>query len=481
MKCYLFIIAAFLLGVSCNKALDEKPESIAAEVFYNTPAEVEAGVNAIYDPIRSGSCMGAFYLLQMEIYSEYMYGRGSHASLNEYQGLDNTNMPRIQEMWTLFYKSIRNANIVIREAPLGNAISEADIEKYVSEACFLRALCYFHLVRNWGGVPLRTTENMDSINVARSPEAAVYKLIQEDLAYAAEHLPGVPRMVGAPSRWSARTLQADVYLTLRQYQQARDAAREVIQSGRFSLVNVTVAGDFEKIYGADVVTTPEEIFYLRYTREPAGQTFTLPTYTHYPNAGYYPLACYYTAYSDSTNPFIAGWDRNDLRYTYNWYPKDFDIRPTTILNRKYVDVDAVTGAGNDYPMYRYADVLLMYAEAENQVNNGPTAEAMEMLNRVHRRAYGKNPLVPDAAVDFQLADYSSVQAFQDLLVKERGYETVYEGKRWLELKRLGIAAAVIKAVKGRTIAVKHMLWPIPASEYNYNKAIDPVTDQNPGY
>ncbi|MCK7553713.1 RagB/SusD family nutrient uptake outer membrane protein [Chitinophaga sedimenti] len=178
---------------------------------------------------------------------------------------------------------------------------------------------------------------------------------------------------------------------------------------------------------------------------------------------------------------MRDWPKTDLRYRYNWYSQTFGLGATTILLKKFSDGVTTTAGGNDYPMYRYADVLLFYAESVAQADGAPNADAMEKLNMVHRRAYGKKPTVPDAAIDFKLADYPTKQAFIDLVVKERGYETVGEAKRWYELKRLGIAQQVIKAVKGKDMAARHLLWPIPVSELNYNKAIDPVKDQNPGY
>jgi hypothetical protein len=178
---------------------------------------------------------------------------------------------------------------------------------------------------------------------------------------------------------------------------------------------------------------------------------------------------------------LKNWNRNDLRYSYNWYSQTFGLGNTTVLNKKYVDTKAISGAGNSYPMYRYADLLLFYAEADSRVNNGPTADDMEKLNMVHRRGYGKNPLTPDATVDLKLSDYSTADAFLSLVVQERTYEDCSEGKHWLDLKRLGIVKQVILSVKGIQVADKHLLWPIPTSEYNYNKAINPATDQNPGY
>jgi len=475
---FLFFLVSFS---SCKKALEEKPKSIAAEVFYNTSAEVAAGVNAIYTPLRTDACLGGLYLVQLEVYSDYLYGRGSHAPLNDYQGLDNNNITRVGNMWNSFYLSIRNANIIIKNAPRGNNISQDDITKYVSEARFLRALAYFDLVRNWAGVPLRTENNMDSIDVKRSSATDVYNFIIDDLTYAETNLPEVPRLEGAPSKWSAKTVLADVYLNLQNWSEAKSKALEVIESNKFSLVNVSTSDDFEKLYGADIGTTAEEIFYLKFSRQPS-QGFAYVIYAHYPNAGYFPPGGYYTDYSDTLlNPVVKNWDRKDLRFDYNWYSQTFGLGDATVLNRKFRDPKTTTGAGNDYPMYRYADLLLLYAEAESRLNNGPTADAMEKLNMVHRRAYGKSPTVPDESVDFKLASYNSSQSFLDLLTKEKCYETAYEGKRWLDLKRLGIVKEVIQQTKGKTVAAKHLLWPIPATEYNYNKAIDPVKDQNPGY
>ncbi|WP_276485129.1 RagB/SusD family nutrient uptake outer membrane protein [Paraflavitalea pollutisoli] len=484
MKRFVQLIALSLCLGSCSKTLQEDPYSIAEETFYNTPAEVAAGANAMYNPLKGVSSLGGLYTIQLECYADYMYGRGSHAPLNDYAGLDNTNVTRVGDMWKAFYQSIRNANIIIKRAPEGTKISPADVAKFVGEAKFMRALNYFHMVRNWGGVPLRTEKNMLDVDLKRNTIEEVYAFIVADLLDAETNLPDVARLVGAPSKWSAKTLLADVYLNLGKWVEARDKANEVILSGKHSLVNVTVADDFERIFGADVVTTPEEIFYLKFSRLGNNMGFHYVMYAHYPGSGYFPPGGFYTNYSDSdVIPVMKNWDRADLRYVYNWYPKTFGLGNTTILNRKFRDLKATgqSNAGNDYPLYRYADLLLIYAEAANRAANGPTADAMEKLNMIRRRAYGANPSVANAAVDFKLSDYNSMSSFLDLVVRERLYETCYEGKRWLDLKRLGIVKQVVFAAKGKTVADKHLLWPIPVNELNYNHAIDPIKDQNPGY
>ena len=482
MKFYISLIFSALLFSSCSKLLEEKPQSIAAETFYNTSAEVQAGLNAIYAPIRGGNSMGALYQTQLEIYTEYMYSRGSHAPLNTYTGLDNTNITRVGAIWKDFYQSVRNANIVIQRAPLSTVLSQDDISRFVAEARFMRGLVYFHLVRNWAGVPLRTDQNINDIDLPRSSEEEVYNFILADLNDAAANLPETPRLSGAPNKLAAQAVLADVYMNLHDYAKAKDAAAAVINSNKYSLVSVTVADDFDNLFGPEVEDSPEEIFYLKFARTPSGQGFSYPIYAHYPNSGYYPPGGYYTFYSDSVeNKFMSQWDRNDLRYRFNWYSQTFGLTKTTILNKKFSDKTTTTGAGNDYPMYRYADILLFYAECAARVNNGPNADALEKLNIVHRRAYGKPAAVADAAVDFKLSDFASLDAFVDTVVKERAYEDCSEGKHWLDLKRLGTVKQVIKDIKGITVADKHLLWPIPTIEYNYNKAIDPVKDQNPGY
>lgn len=467
---------------SCSKMLDERPQSIATENFYTTPVEIESGLNAIYETVRYLSTFGGFYTLQHEINTEYMYGRGSFAPMNSYQGLDNTNVGRITDTWNNFYKGIRNANLIIQKAPLASQVTDAEKKRYIGEARFLRGLYYFHMVRNWAGVPMHTEFNMDSINLKKSSPQEIYNLIQEDLLYAEANLPDAPRLVGTPSKWAAKTVLAEVFLTLKKYDLARKAAWEVIQSNKYSLVSVSIADDFEKIFGRDANNTSEEIFYFKFSSKVAGQGYQYLAYLHATSTTNFPPGGFATIYSDSLNPFLRDWDRADLRYRFTWYASNINVKPTTVLCKKFSDRQATIQQGNnDYPLYRYADLLLFYAEAEASLNNAPTADAVEKLNMVRRRAYGKPVNTPDPLIDIKLTDYPTLDAFVRRVVLERGYETVGEGKHWFDLKRLGIAQEVIQQVEGLTMAEKHLLWPIPPREFNGNTALNPTTDQNPGY
>jgi starch-binding outer membrane protein, SusD/RagB family len=479
-KIFMFISIA-VYSVSCSDVLEENPKSLAAEVFYNTPAEAEAAVNAIYGPMRADNGFGINFPAQLEGMADYGYSRGSQAPVSLYKGLDNTNINRVGAIWDVFYQSIRNANIAIKNIPNGNEITPEIAARYVAEAKFLRSLIYFAMVRNWGGVPLRTEENMTQPNLDRATADEVFELIVEDALYAEQNLPDNASQPGRPNKLAAKTLLADIYLNLGQWALSRDKAQEVIASGKYSLVPVAVPEDFQKIFGPEVITTSEEVFYFKYSRQ---QGFGLVSYAHRatPQFKYFGPGGFYAQYTDSVaNPMIKNWDKNDLRKEHIMYKADIGLGANSVLFRKYRDPLAATtsGAGNDYPWYRYADVLLMHAEAASRANNGPTTEAMESLNKVHRRAYGYDATTP-SPVDFDIADYDAT-TFIDLVVLERGYETMYEGKRWMDLKRLGIAKQRIKAIKNIDMDDKHMMWPIPNSELLYNKALDPATDQNPGY
>ncbi|MCK5370422.1 MAG: RagB/SusD family nutrient uptake outer membrane protein, partial [Cyclobacteriaceae bacterium] len=135
---------------------------------------------------------------------------------------------------------------------------------------------------------------------------------------------------------------------------------------------------------------------------------------------------------------------------------------------------------NDFPVIRYAEVLLIFAEAEAMANNGPTDDAYKYLNQVRRRAYGRDIDTPDGEADFPIG--LNVQQFQDSVLLERAKEFVMEGKRWYDLLRTGKTLEVIRASgEGKSaIEEKHLKWPIPSEEIDNNESMT-QGDQNPGW
>ncbi|MCH7413552.1 RagB/SusD family nutrient uptake outer membrane protein [Belliella sp. R4-6] len=476
-RTWMVLIPFMFLASSCEDLLEENPRTIAAENFYNTEEEVRSAVNAIYSPLRMEM---AEQFAILDTHTDWGYGRGSRAQYNDFEGFNAGNINATTVRWNAYYLSIRNANLVLRYAPEGSSISEEALARNIGEAKFLRALAYFDLVRNWGGVPMRMETNLDQLDLSKSSEEEIFELIISDLTDAEQKLPEVQQQIGRPTQNAAKTLLAHVYLTLNRFDEARTKAAEVINSERHSLVRVTSVRDFQvNLFGPDLTTTTEEIFHLKYAREVAQGNWLLWIVNH-PSTNLYNFGGAFAHYALSTDPFYANWQDGDLRKAL-WIPVDFGMGPNTLVTGKFIDNQAISnrGAGNDLPIYRYSDVLLMFAEASSRAANSPTEEALDALNQVQRRAYGLDPNVA-SDIDFQLADYDS-ESFLDLILTERAYEFQFEGKRWLDLKRTGKAASVIQEGKGRTIAEKHYLWPIPFEELNLNKGLDPTTDQNPGY
>lgn len=188
---------------------------------------------------------------------------------------------------------------------------------------------------------------------------------------------------------------------------------------------------------------------------------------------------WYGIYTTTENKLISEWDVNDFRKDFNLLQLDFGLGDNTYLLAKFHDPSS-RASGNSNPLIRYSDILFTYAEAITKATGSPTADAIEALNKIHRRAYGYDPESP-SEIDFKLSDYGSVDKFMEILIREQAYECFNEAKRWPFLVRLGIAKEQIRKIKGIDVADRHLLFPIPTTEFNYNEALDPSKDQNPGY
>jgi hypothetical protein len=469
------ILAFGVLASSCESPLEEGPKTIVTENFYQSKSDFEAATNAVYFPLRM---VRSEQIAILSAHTDWGYGRGSRAQYNDFEGFNPTNINAAADRWNSFYQGIRNANIVIEKAPLSEQLTEEERKHFLAEAKFLRALTYFDLVRNWGGVPLRTDANINEKDVPKSTPEEVYALILADLTEAEANLPLSAAEPGRPTQWAAKTLLAEVHLQLGDYDIAKTKSQEVIESGEFSLVKISSADDIrEKIFGAALVTSTEEIFAFKFARQ-TGQGNGLPWILNHPSTGLYNFGGAYAHYGDAKNPFHKEWADGDLRKDL-WQVVDFGLGDSTIVNGKFAETQAVdnTGAGNDIPVYRYPELLLIYAEASARVD-GLTDANLEAVNQVHRRAFGLDPTVTSEQ-DYIIADFTT-ESFLDLILQEKAYETQFEGKRWLDLKRTGRAQEFVMKNKGITISEKHYLWPIPLDELNFNDAMSP-SDQNPGY
>lgn len=486
---YYIIPALLLLTISsCKKLLEESPKGLSVDGFYNTPAEADAAVAAIYSPLRGD--MSGWWIGILECETEWGAGLSGAANFDSFKsmsGVDDVGKNNLIPRWNAFYVAIRNANLVIKHVPNGTELTDAQKNVYLAEAKFLRAFSYFQLVRGWGGVPLHTEENLDQTdNIPKATKESVYELITTDLEFAAAQLPDNAPLVGKPSKWAAKSVLSDVYFFQGLNEKAAATAGEVIQAGKYSLQRLSVPDDFNKVFGMDA-QSPEEIFYLKYNINSPSQ---LILFTQQITTPWFGSSGYGVFNWHNMAKFYTTWDSNDFRKQFNWY-EDAKANPflagqpafpnsgVTILSPKKYNNPSATVESFSLPCYRYPDVLLIYAEASAQAA-GPTTDGLEKLNMVHRRAYGLDPLSP-SVVDYQLADYPTVKAFTDLVIRERGYETQFEGKRWFDLVRSGTVKEVMLENIDREVADKHLLWPIPQIEFDLNHGLDPSKDQNPGY
>ncbi|WP_373514117.1 RagB/SusD family nutrient uptake outer membrane protein [Persicitalea sp.] len=492
MKKHLFqlTLAAILLTAAsaCKDVLVEQPKALTVEGFYNTPTEVEAGLAAIYEPIRGQ--MSGWWIGILESHTEWGAGLSGAANFDSFksmQGVSSVGANNLIPRWNAFYQSIRNANLVIKYTPDSKILTPEQVKMYVGEAKFLRAFCYFQLVRGWGGVPLHTEENLSESNaIPKAGKEKIYELITADLQDAETNLPDKAPLVGKPSKWTAKSVLADVFLYRNMNKEAAEKANEVIQSGKYSLEKVKVADDFNKVFGMGA-NSAEEIFYLKYNVNSPSQLvlFTMQISTPWFGANGFGVINWHDQAT-----FYKNWNDDDLRKSFNWYldksrsnpflsgQTAFPNKGVTILSPKKYNNPSATIATFSLPAYRYADVLLIHAEASTTAA-GPTEAGLRSLNMVRRRAYGFDPAAP-SPVDFVAADYNA-KTFVDLVVKERGYEFQLEGKRWFDLVRSGRIKEVMKASIDRDVADKHLLWPIPDIEFDLNKGLDRAKDQNPGY
>ena len=498
MKKYCILLLIMMpIFTACNDWLEESDYTyaIATSTFYNTVAESDAAVMAPLNQMRSA--YNANYFTTLESNTEYVLTKGSAMSTYgvDYNGiLTVIHLSRIDSNWELIYIAIKQCNIAIQRIPDANAMSDNEKAAFIGELRFLRAFNYFQLVRRWGSVPLRTDKNMDEWDLAKSSVNDIYNFIIEDLKYAVDNCPNVSRWIGTPCVNAAKALLADVYMFTKDYASAKTLSEDVIKSGAYSLVRVSKTRDFDKLFGYDLTTSTEEVFFIKTSRTDS-KTWEYPGFTSHPLFEMEPGVLmlngngYWTHYSELKFKVVEDWDTKDLRFDFNLrnfiFGTGYD--EYTCLLTKFWDPYASGYSGNvNIPFIRYADVLITYAEATARVAGSPTAESIEMLNQLRRRGYGFDPDAANPALDYKLSDYNSMDQFIDLLINEERYERMNEGKHWDFILRLGKAQDLIgnfnyHREQYTTIKERHYLWRIPDSEFNYNKALDPKVDQNPGY
>jgi hypothetical protein len=487
-KIITFLLSATIL-ISCTE-LEVTPTSfITEENFFKTQDDAVASVTAVYaslslDPGEQ-SLFGRNLYFLTDMASDYA-AAGVSATNPQVRALSSlthdATTDRVQVAWRQIYSGINRANVAIDNIP---KTSGSDVVKtrLINEAKFIRGLLYFQAVRLWGGVPITlhepTSIQLESLKSKRATVNEVYTQIISDLT-AAESLPATypANEAGRATSGAAKAILAKVYLTRKDWPNAILKAKEVINGG----YGYALFENFADVFNKTKKNGKEHIFSVQFEPNQAGNgssgnTFQATSFTGFtatePADIISDVALFYDIYA-------AGDTRRDVSYKkqlLNPATGTLYTFPKPIFS-KYLDLTNLATAANvaiNFPVIRYADILLSFAEATNE-QNGQTAEAFEAVNQVRRRAFGKPIFTPDATVD--LIGLTNVQ-LRAAIREERKKEFVQEGQRWFDLVRWGTLVSEVKKVTAKnSVSERNNLYPIPQSERN----IDPVgLPQNPGY
>lgn len=499
-----YILSAGLLLSSCADLDQTSISSIDKDNFYQSEADVKVALNGVYQVLTDGSMNGPWndeLIFLNDLQSEYARrGTANSAAITEIGDFAITPTNAfVETAWLYRYKAINRANILIDKVN-ESALAEQVRNNYVRSAKFLRALYYFDLVRLFGDVPL-VLHDGEGEGAPRSSKDEVYQQIVSDLTEAEGITADFPKLSSEASSPAASGLLSKVYITWAQtdteyskahqnelYQKAIDAANKVISSGKYQIINKFIDNwSLDKKEGPELIFTVEHKFGIN--RNVTGH------------------CVFSTGFVNNKLPVIAAinnnlyyeYDSNDQRRDASVTLRLFDPSKGEYFNferlrfRKYIDTlymanesaPYISGQNTSSSVLRYAEVLLVKAEAENELN-GPTATAYEALNAIRRRAYwnpyNNNQSQPANGTPLELSGLSKEQ-FRQAVQQERYLEFVTEGNRWFDLKRWHILVKTIKEkvpaddLKYKNISTRNYYLPLPQTQIELN----PNLVQNWGY
>ncbi|MCF8366954.1 MAG: RagB/SusD family nutrient uptake outer membrane protein [Bacteroidales bacterium] len=481
----LFTITAFIFSCSDDFVKVSPEYSIDSENYFNSPDDYYMALVASYDLLQTTYANA----IVGEIASENtLCGGESPTDVIGWQQIDDmihtpTNS-NLKDIWNWMFAGVQRTNYFME---FNDKIDFDGKEQMIGEVRFLRAYYNFELVKWFGPIPLKKDARFnlgDETSIPRSPVSDVYAAIEEDLIFAASVLPDTPSEAGRATKGAANALLGKAYLYQEKFTEAAAVLENVINSGVYSL-----APSFNDMFEAEGENGPESVFEVQYTdMEGAGfgclqcsegnVAVGFSGVRGYDGPLFTPGFSFNVPVQEAADAFEPG----DLRKGVTildivaWADTTSAVyttgnEHTGFFNRKYLPRKRSADAQNDlnltnpnnYRAIRYADVLLMAAEANNR-GGISDASAQEYLNQVRRRAFG------DLNHDVTL----SGAALTDAIYHERRVELMGEGHHFFDLVRTGKAAEAIDGF----VAGKHELFPIPIEEINFSNG---NWAQNPNY
>ena len=495
------MIFSLVLVASCDDYIEVEPIGPNASDYFNNEQEYESALIGAYDMLQS-----SFWNVLIGVVASDDFAAGGDSFNFDQPTVQNVNQMihtpsdnnQLRDIWNLMYAGLNRANYILE---FKDKTEFNGKEQIIAQAYFLRAYFTFELAKHFGNIPLKV-ETRDEVSRIADQRviigeqydinrvgsiSAVYSLIEEDLKEAIPSLPAEQSEIYKATKGAAQALLGKVYLyhgtfDVDKFADAASAFADVIASPVYSL---KTGDDYKNLFESSAENGSESVFEIQYTGvEPAGWDCIICS-----EGSYFPKFCGPRSPYDNSE-FVTGWgfclpsqelydlfDANDARRDVTFY----DLRDeqdsysqgrddTGLFNKKYIPrkIDETAGSdplnyANNYRSIRYADVLLMAAEAHAQ-SGGANAE--DYLNQVRFRAYGDNS-----------HDYSSAEGdLLEAIYAERRKELAGEGHRFFDLVRTNKAAA---AIPGFT-ANKNEVFPIPLIELELANAVE-RWGQNQGY
>jgi tetratricopeptide (TPR) repeat protein len=507
--CFGVLFAAFI--VSCDKEdLDKiNPNGVTFDTYFNNGDELTAGVNAIYAMIQSNSMVAREWFFTHDLRGDEMSSGGGQLETPRNQLLIGVHDPGnflVNSIWNGWYRAIHRANVVIGKAPEVENINDDLRNRLLGEARFLRGWAYYEIATFWGDAPLYT-EFVQSVNGAKpkSPQSELYATAIADLQFAQTVLPADydDANKGRATRGAAQMLLARVYVQQGDYSSAKTELDKIVNSGEYNLVD-----NYLDLTNEEGEFNSESIFEIVYA--PSGGAFNWGADSDGQNVAEEAVRTQeYSAIGwrnlIPSNKLLNSYEREsngapktDPRYDYSFYligetfnngqsvlTDDRVQGNTSIVDgveqkvswQKYsimykLDAGFATAPINMRIM-RYADVLLLLAECENELGN--QARALELVNQVRARPSVDMPPLPTATIPTGTQDQ-----LRKAIQHERMVELAGEQIRNFDIVRWRKHGKLDGEPISYFIPNKHELLPIPQSEIDNNPNLTQA-DQNPGY
>jgi hypothetical protein len=471
LKLGISTLLMLLLLAGCKKEFLEKspPDALTEVGFYNSAERAQLGVNAIYVSLQSAWSINLYRIYDVPS-GEVLLSNTVPLEYNNFTYFPALN--QIHDTWRGLYEGVYRSNLAIANIP-GINMAEALKSQYVGEAKFLRALFYFDLVNIFGAVPLVTQPlpNTDASLIARTPVADVYKVIIADLLAAEAGLPvsHSGANLGRVTKGAAQALLGKVYLYNKDYANAEKYFLLVINSGKYGLMD-----NFQEVWHRSFENNKESIFEVQFA-DIGGSG------SNGRNGSYLPAVNGATGSGLATKRAFDAFDPTDPRRAMSIFRPGDSFAPNVstalatfsavwsatgyAVKKGMWPIMYVNSNGINYPIIRYADVLLMYAEAANELNK--LTEARAAVNQVRARPSVNMPALTAVNTGSKAYMFNAIN-------KERQVELMFEFIRFNDLRRWGLALQELGPIGYQA---KHALFPIPQLELDIN----PKLTQNQGW